>query len=340
MPIISLIIPTYNEEKYISNCLDSILYQDYPKENMQIFVVDGLSSDNTQNIVNSYCQLYPFIKLLNNPYKIVPHALNIGIKASGGNVIIRIDGHCEYPTNYISVLVEHLFTLKADNVGGVWNTLPANQTTLCKAIAIGVSHSFGIGNSLHKIGTKEITETDTVPFGCFHKEIFERIGYFDEELIRNQDDEFNGRIIKNGGKIYLIPELVIDYYARDTVSKMAKMFYQYGLFKPLVNKKLGSPATLRQFFPFLFVIGLIIGGILSMVSKPFLILYALVLIIYFSLTLYFSSTQALKQRNIKVIYLLPYIFFVIHFSYGWGYLIGFFRFLILGKTNSAVNISR
>lgn len=340
MQFVSIICPILNEEKFIKNCIESIISQDYPIDFFEILFVDGMSNDATRIKVQQCSQKYTNVKLLDNPYKVVPHALNIGIRASKGSIIIRIDGHCEYPTNYISVLVDHLIALKADNVGGVWNTLPANQTILCKAIAIGVSHPFGIGNSLHKIGAKEIIETDTVPFGCFRKEIFERIGYFDEELIRNQDDEFNARIIKNGGKIFLVPNLAIDYYARDTVSKMSKMFNQYGLFKPLVNKKVGSPATLRQFFPFLFVTGLIIGGILSFVGIHFLIIYAAVLVIYFLLSLYFSSVEALKQKNTKLLFLLPYIFFIIHFSYGWGYLIGIFRFLILGKTNSAVNINR
>lgn len=340
MQFVSIICPILNEEKFIEKCFESIISQDYPIDFFEILFVDGMSNDATRIKVQQCIQKYTNVKLLDNLSKVVPHALNIGIKASKGDVIVRIDGHCEYPTNYISILVEHLFTLNADNVGGVWNTLPANQTILCKSIALGVSHPFGIGNSLHKVGAKEIIETDTVPFGCFHKEIFERIGYFDEDLIRNQDDEFNARIIKNGGKIFLIPELVIDYYARDTVSKMSKMFYQYGLFKPLVNKKLGSPATLRQFFPLFFVIGLFAGFILSFVGKPFLIFYGSILATYISLSLYFSSIQVLKKKNIKIIFLLPYIFFVIHLSYGWGYLIGIFRFLILGKTNSKVNMNR
>jgi len=340
MQLVSIICPILNEEKFIENCFESIISQDYPLDFLEILFVDGMSNDTTRIIVQQCCQKYINVKLLDNPYKVTPHALNIGIRASKGDVIIRIDGHCEYPTNYISTLVHQLFALKADNVGGVWNTLPAKQTGLCSAIAIGVSHPFGIGNSMHKVGAKEIIETDTVPFGCFRKDVFDRIGYFDEELIRNQDDEFNGRIIKNGGKIFLIPDLVIDYYARDKVSKMAKMFYQYGLFKPLVNKKLGSPATLRQFFPFLFVLGLITGLILSFIGKLFLIIYASVLTIYVSLSLYFSSVEALKQKNIKLLFFLPYLFFIIHLSYGWGYLRGIYRFLILRKMNTKVNISR
>lgn len=340
MSFISIICPTYNEEKYISSCLDSIIKQDFEKDKIEVFIVDGMSNDRTREIVNNYKISYSFIKLLENPYKVVPHALNIGIKASKGDVIIRLDGHCEYPSNYISSLVRYLHKLKADNVGGVWNTLPAKNTVLCKAIAIGVSHPFGIGDSKHKVGAKEIIETDTVPFGCFRKDVFDRFGLFDEDLIRNQDDEFNGRIIKNGGKIYLIPELVIDYFARDKVSKMARMFYQYGLFKPLVNKKLGSPATVRQFFPLLFLVGLMVGFVLSFIAKLFLIIYTSVLAIYFVLSLYFSSIEAKKQKNFKLLFLLPYIFFAIHLSYGWGYMVGIYRFLILGKNKINVNINR
>lgn len=330
-PFISIICPTLNEEHYISSCIKSILLQDYSINDMEVLFIDGLSTDNTCSIINSFSKLHPFIKLLTNPFKFVPNGLNIGILSSRGDVIIRIDAHSTYPSNYISTLVYHLFTLKADNVGGIWNTLPANESLLCKAIAIGVCHPFGIGNSLHKVGVKKIIETDTVPFGCFHKNIFQRIGYFDEELIRNQDDEFNGRIIKNGGKIYLIPNLVIDYYTRNSISKMSKMFYQYGFYKPLVNKKLGSIATLRQIFPFLFVLGLIFGFTLSIINEFFLIIYISVLFFYFFLSFYFSFIEAFKQKKIRLLIFLPYIFFVIHLSYGWGYIVGIIRFLMFPK---------
>ena len=206
-------------------------------------------------------------------------------------------------------------------------SLPVKNTSLCKAIAVGVSHKFGIGNSLHKVGVKDITETDTVPFGCFRKDIFDRIGEFDEELIRNQDDEFNARIIKNGGKIYLIPDLVIDYYARDSIYKVSKMFYQYGLFKPLVNKKLGFPATLRQFFPLLFVVGLILGGLLSLFLLSVRYIYVVVLLLYLLISLSFSLIESLKHKDWRLLFFLPWIFLVIHISYGWGYLHGIYKIL-------------
>ena len=322
---LSVICPIYNEEKHIAACLDSILRQDFPKEELEVLMVDGMSSDRTREIVQQYTEQYPFIFLLDNPKRIVPTGLNIGIQVAQGEVIIRLDAHTIYPDNYFSVLVEKLFALNADNVGGLCRTLPAKDTSVCEAIAAALSSPFGMGDSHFRIGTNKEMQVDTVPFGCFRREVFDKIGYFDEELVRNQDDEFNGRIIKFGGHIYLIPSIVIDYYGRDSIGKVSKMFYQYGLFKPLVNKKLGNPATVRQFFPFFFVLGLIIGFPLCFVNLFFRILYIAVLALYIFLAAYFSIRQI---KGLKRILLLMVTFFAIHVSYGWGYLRGVIKIFL------------
>jgi len=334
---VSIICPIFNEGKFIEKCIDSILSQDYPRELYEFILVDGMSTDDTLEKVKVYTQSYSFIKLIVNPHKVVPFGLNLGIKASKGDVIIRLDGHCEYPQNYISELVKYLYELNADNVGAVWNTLPAKNNSICKAIAFGSSHKFGVGNSKHKVGATEIMETDTVPFGCYRREIFDKIGFFDEELIRNQDDEFNGRLIKNGGKIFLIPHLVINYIARDSIQKMSKMFYQYGLFKPLVNKKLGAPATIRQFFPVVFVLGLIVGAIVSIFSKILFLVYLFILGFYLILASFFSIKSALIENDWKLIIFIPLIFIVIHISYGFGYLIGIYKIIFKEKINVQIN---
>jgi len=328
---LSVICPIYNEEKHIAACLDSILRQDFPKEELEVLLVDGMSTDRTREIVQQYTAQYPFIFLLDNPKRIVPTGLNIGIRVAQGEVIIRLDAHAIYPDNYFSALVDKLYALNADNVGGLCRTLPAKDTPMCEAIAAALSSPFGMGDSHFRIGTNKEMQVDTVPFGCFRREVFDKIGYFDEELVRNQDDEFNGRIIKFGGHIYLIPSVVIDYYGRDSIGKVSKMFYQYGLFKPLVNKKLGNPASVRQFFPFFFVLGLIIGLILSLASTFFRILYIAVLALYIFLAAYYSIRQV---KGLKRIFLLMCTFFVIHVSYGWGYLRGMFK-LLLKKSFSA-----
>jgi glycosyltransferase involved in cell wall biosynthesis len=322
--MLSVICPIYNEEKYIGKCIESILKQDYPKDDLEVLFVDGMSTDRTREIVEEYAISYPYIRLIDNPKRIVPPAMNIGIRASKGNIIIRLDAHAIFPNNYFSQLVHYLIELKADNVGGVCRTLPVNDSTICQSIASVLSSRFGMGNSHFRIGTTEIMEVDTVPFGCFRRELFDRIGYFDEDLIRNQDDEFNGRIIKNGGKIYLLPFLTIDYYARDTIKKVWKMFYQYGLFKPLVNKKLGAPATIRQFFPLCFVLGLLFGPLLGILDITFLYLYGSVILLYIGIALSYSMKESKKVERILT---QVYIYFVVHFSYGWGYLNGIYKLL-------------
>ena len=330
-PFVSVVLPIYMEEKYIEKCIQSILAQDYPNDCLEIIFVDGMSTDRTREIVKEYSLTYPFIHLIDNPDRTVPYALNKGIRQSKGDVIIRLDGHCDYPSNYISLLVRYLYELNADNVGGVWHTMPANDTAECHAIAIGSSHPFGVGGSEHKIGSKEIKQTDTVPFGCYKREVFERIGYFDEDLIRNQDDEFNARLINHGGKIFIIPELVINYTSRDCMSKMRKMYYQYGLFKPLVNKKLGAPATIRQFFPGLFVVGLVIGGLLSCFSKVILTLYLSVLALYLAISLCIGISKAIQYHKPALVWYMPYTFLNIHISYGIGYLHGIYKVLTNNK---------
>ena len=335
---VSIICPIYQEEKYIGKCIESILRQDYPRDRLELLLIDGISTDRTREIVGAYREQYSFIRLIDNPYKVVPTALNIGIEQAKGDVIMRIDGHCEYPVNYVSMLVHYLFKLDADNVGGVWNTRPARLTTECIAIAEASSHIFGVGGSIHKIGAKQIVRTDTVPFGCYRRSVFDKIGLFDEELIRNQDDELNARLINNGGKIYLIPEIVINYIARDSLKKMCRMYYQYGLFKPLVTKKLGAPATLRQFFPALFLVCLVVGVILAFVFPWFMWLYVLVLALYFLIGSIIVLIEGFRYKKVLLVLYMPLTFLLIHVCYGWGYLNGIFKLILHKKI--AVEINR
>ena len=295
---VSVICPVFNEERFIEPCIMSILEQDYPQEYIEVFFIDGNSTDKTRDIVSRYAREYSFIKILDNPKRFVPYALNMGLEVASGEVIMRLDGHCTYPTNYISELVKYLYLLNADNVGGVWNTQPAKNTVICQAIAQASSHPFGVGGSMHKIGTSKIIETD------------------------NQDDEFNGRLLKLGGKIFLIPQVIINYTARDTISKMCKMYYQYGLYKPLVSKKLGAPATIRQFFPIAFLLWLILGGIGSFFSQFIMCIYLAVLILYTFIGIVVGSMSAIRTHQLLLTLVMPYIFFNIHVSYGIGYMIG------------------
>ena len=332
--MVSIICPIFNEEKYIAKCINSILEQDYPKDDLEVLFVDGMSKDKTRDIIKVFSLEYPFIKLLDNPDKYVPQAMNKGIEASKGDIIIRIDAHAIFPKKYLSTLVRYQKDLNADNVGGVMETLPANNSLQARAIATALSSSFGMGNSYFRVGATELRQVDTVPFGCFPKRVFETVGTYDEELTRNQDDELNGRVIKNGGKIYLIPNLVIKYFARDSISKTRKMFYQYGLYKPLVNKKLGSPATIRQFFPLMFVLGLIVGVPLLFIHKLFLYIYISILCIYLIGAVMFAIKDSKDKSEVLI---LPYIYLNIHISYGWGYLVGMYKIFTGSKFEVKTN---
>ncbi len=322
--MLSVICPIYNEESRIEACILSILTQDYPKEDLEVLFVDGQSSDRTREIIAKYMQDYPFIQLLDNPKRIAPTALNIGIRASSGDIIMRLDAHAKYPANYFSLLVSKLEKSGADNVGGVCRTLPAKDTSVCRAIAHAMSSPFGMGNSYFRIGSDHEMWVDTVPFGCFRREIFDKIGFFDEELVRNQDDEFNGRIIKNGGRILLLPQVVIDYFARDSLTKTAKMFFQYGLFKPLVNHKLQKPTTLRQFIPPMFFAGLIAGGLLGVFSKTIMWMFVSVIVLYILCCFAFGRN---KEHVWPDILWMPFTFATIHLSYGCGYWAGILKMI-------------
>ncbi len=241
-----------------------------------------------------------------------------------------MDAHCRYERDYLSKCVKYLGEFKVDNVGGSFITLPAAETHIARTIALALSHPFGVGNAYFRIGSKEPRYVDTVPFGCYRKEVFEKIGLFDEELVRNQDDEFNLRIIRNGGKVLLAPEIVSYYYARDSLSKLFKMYFQYGYFKPLVAQKVGAVLTLRQIMPVLFVLGVIASSALSLVFKSFMWVLLFILSFYLITSLSFSFRVAL-QKGARYFFTLPIAFATLHISYGAGYLKGIWDFLILKK---------
>lgn len=337
---ISIICPVYNEENYITPFLESIIAQDYSQENMEVFIIDGDSCDNTLNIIKEYCIKFPFLKLLNNHERYQVYAINQGIKASIGEYIIRLDAHAQYPKNYFSSLINFAVKTNGENVGGRCITLAANNSTIAYSIAIAMSHPFGVGNSMFRIGSKNIIETDTVPFGCFRRSLFNSIGYFDTDLLRNEDDEFNARIIKNGGKIFLNPEIKVIYYARENLSKMAQMFYQYGYFKPLVNIKNKSLITVRQIIPIIFILFLIIGLFISIFSINVFYIYLFILSSYLFISSIISLKFAFKQKRFPIFFLLNLTFFTIHLSYACGYFRGLINFYFLKKEIYSIIVTR
>ncbi len=248
-PFVTAIVPCRNEERYIRACLDSILGSDYPRDRLEVIVADGMSDDRTRAIIAEFAARDSRVQLLDNLRRIVPSGLNAAIRIARGDIIVRMDAHAFYPPEYLAALVRALAETGADNVGGRLVTLPADDSAEARAIALAMSHPLGVGNSYFRIGVHTRRWVDTVQFGCYRRDVFDRIGLFDEELIRNQDDEFNARLLTRGGRILLIPDVSLYYYARRTLRQVARMCYQYGVFKPLAARKVGRITTVRQLVP-------------------------------------------------------------------------------------------
>jgi glycosyltransferase involved in cell wall biosynthesis len=329
-PFVSIVIPCRQEAGWIEPCLESIVQSDYPKDCLEVLVVDGMSDDGTRDMVVRFAERHPFIRLLDNPRKITPAALNVGITNARGAVIMRMDAHAEYPANYVSSLVRSLHESGADNVGGLWITEPGGKTALARAIAVGSSHPLGVGNAYYRIGASEPRWVDTVPFGCYRREVFDRIGLFDEQLVRNQDDEFNLRLIKHGGRILLTPQVSCRYFARDSLGKMCRMFYQYGYFKPLVVRKVGGVMTLRQLVPPLFVLSLIFTGALALWVSWLAVAFGLILASY-ALAIGLCAASQVAKCGGRCALWLCVVLPAMHFAYGLGYLKGFFDFILRRK---------
>ncbi len=336
-PFVSIVVPCRNEEEYIAGCLDSILASDYPQSRLEILVADGRSSDRTREVLARHVAAHPSVVMLDNPQRTTPAALNVAIRAAKGDVIIRMDAHVSYPPDYIRRLVQGLEETGADNVGGVLETVPADATPTARAIALGMSHPFGVGNSHFRTGSPERREVDTVPFGCYRRTVFDRIGLFDEELIRNQDDELNFRLIRHGGRVLLLPEVTCRYFARRSLRQLSRMYYQYGYFKPLVARKVGRVMTVRQLIPSLFVAGLLGTAAMSPWYPAAGAAFGLVAGSYAMLILACSAAAA-RREGLRSGMFLAAVFPVLHFSYGIGFLRGIYEHLLARATPRAGEI--
>ena len=323
---VSIIIPVYNEEKYIDICINSILNMDYDKENLEIIFVDGGSEDRTLDIIKDYMVKFDNIKFIVNERKIVPISMNRGIDAAKGNLIMRLDAHSEYPKDYISKLVYWKRKLKADNVGAVCETKIRNENKKSVAISKVLSNKFGVGNGLFRTGVSEVTEVDTVPFGLYDKEILIKLNGYNEKLIRNQDIELNSRLRKSGGKIFLVPDVKFTYYSRENYKKLCENNFQNGLWNivMMAYSKNKNSLSIRHFIPLVFILSLLIPIFLSFLNWRFILIAILSISLYFILIGLVSIN--LKDKNTDIKHII-WAFICLHFSYGLGSLVGIMKFL-------------
>lgn len=331
LPFVSVVVPCRNEVRYIGPCLDSLLANDYPKDKMEILVIDGMSDDGTRGIVTAYAYQYSFIKLIDNPKKNATAAMNLGVKTAKGQTIAIIGSHATYTPTYLSQCENALTLYNVDNVGGIVKILPRSDTRVAKALTIILSHPFGSGAVHYRIGAKQPKLVDTVFGGCYRREVFDQIGLFNEDLARSQDSDFNIRLRRAGGKILLDPKIECHYYVRSTLGEFTRHVFDDGRwsFYPL---KFGSIAFYpRHLVPLAFVSSLGISLLLAPFFWFFQILFAGLAGLYVVCSLFFALQIAVKERDSKYVLLMVVVFGARHFAHGLGTLYGLLQVLSSGQ---------
>lgn len=309
--MITVVCPVYNESKYIRNVLDFCI-KAMPGEKEMIFI-DGASVDDTTDIIKQYTTLHPNITLLHNERRIVPFALNKAITAAKGDIIIRLDAHTDYSPDYFEKIIETFNATNADIVGGPMRIAKGNPVQ--GAIGYATCTAFGVGNSSFHFEDFE-GYTNTVYLGAWKKSIFATTGLFDEALKRNQDDEFHYRAKSLGFTIYQSPQIKLYYHPRNSFAKLFKQYYQYGLYKPMVLKKIKSGFSFRHLVPALFVLYILSMPFLAMVNTTYAFL-PLAIYVICNLMFSFASKQGFVQCM-----RIAWAYFTLHFAYGLGFLLG------------------
>jgi GT2 family glycosyltransferase len=321
-PFVSVIIPVRNEEGYIEKCIKSLVDQGYPGDCFEVLAVDGMSADDSKKIIQLFSNQYSNISLFENPNLLTSFGLNIGIKESRGEIIIILGAHTFVAPDFITKNIEVLENRDADCVGGKIKSLGA--TYLARTISLAMASPFGVGDALFRYSEIE-GYVDTVAFGAYKRAVFDKIGLFDEKLAKNQDDEFNYRLRKMGGKILISPQIRSFYYSRATLKKLWAQYFLYGFWKIRVLQKHLKMMRLRHFIPSTFVLSVLLSGVCSWHYPIFFFLLLLILISYSGNNLFFSFKVA-KIEGWQYLPLLPLAFFILHFSYGIGFLLGLIRF--------------
>lgn len=313
MTILTVCIPVFNESEFIDRLIRSLI--DAPPDDKGIYLIDGGSTDDTLEKIKSWQQKYPQIKLVINDLKYVSHGFNMAYRVSQSKYITLMGAHAEYPSNYFLQGMSLLESEDADAVGGPLNQ--AGRTEKGKIIAACMSSRFGVGDSEFRT-TKNRGYVQTVAMAIYKRSVFEKICLLDEELIRDQDDEFHYRMNANGLKILMDPSMEATYYVRDDFKSLWSQYFYYGLYKPLVFKKVRSQLRLRHLIPPAFVAYLLALPLLLFFSWTALI----PLLLYFALSLFFSLKISRKPRGI--LYAIA-SYLILHVAYGAGFCLGIFK---------------
>ena len=326
LPLVSIVIPVRNEEMYVAGCLKAVASQSYPKEKIEIIITDGQSSDGTIKKIEQFhvSNKDSSLRIVNNPGKFFSSGFNEGIRLASGEIIVMLGGHTEVASDFIERNVEYLLSKNWDCVGGQLET--QSTTRIGQTIAIAMSSSFGVGGVAFRTEKSRPMEVDTVAFGAYRRKAIERCGPIDEEMVRDQDDEYNYRLREMGGRIFFVPDIKVKYYSRSTLKSLWDQYFQYGFWKVRVLQKHPRQMRSRQLVPPAFVGSLLGSGIFALFNPLGKYLLAFILGAYLISNLA-ASVWTASNRGWKHLPLLPIVYSILHISYGLGFLIGLVRFI-------------
>ena len=331
---LSVIIPCFNEERTIEELLRAIYAQTFPMAQMEVIIADGLSTDRTRERIAAFQAGHPqlIIKVVDNHQRTIPAALNQAIAASQGEILTRMDAHAVPAPDYIEKSVSRLRDGYGENVGGVINIKPGKEDWIGQAIAVATSHPLGVGDARYR-WTKSAGEADTVAFGTYRRSLIDQIGGYDETLRINEDYEFNNRIRRAGGKIWVDPEIKVDYYSRPTLRSLAKQYFSYGFWKYKMLRRFPDTLRWRQALPPVFVSGVLVLLLLSTFWIPARYILLFVLSSYLVILLAGAVKPAMHRKNLTLILSIPLAIMTMHFSWGCGFLWSLAKNIILGSQN-------
>lgn len=319
-PRVSIVVPCYNEQSTIRSLLEALLEQTYPRAEMEVIVADGISQDGTREVIATFQKEFPdlCVRVVENAKRFIPSGANRAIEAARGEILIRLDGHSMPYPDYIQNSVKAHDEGRGDNVGGVWEIRPGADTWIAKSIAVAAAHPLGVGDALYR-HAKQAAEVDTVPFGSFRRSLIERVGFFDESLLSNEDYEFNARVRKSGGKIWLDPSIRSIYFARPSLRELIRQYWRYGFWKWRMLRRYPDTLRWRQALPPIFVLSLISLALISVFLPLAGLLLAIELVLYFSILILAGLYLAIQQRKAYLIAGLPLAITAMHVAWGSGF---------------------
>ena len=321
MPLVSVIIPCYNEQATIRLLLDAIHQQSFPCADMEVILADGLSTDQTMAEVSRFQREVPdlLVVVVENARRNIPAALNCALNAARGEYVVRLDAHSVPARDYVERCVTALAAGLGENVGGVWEVRPRGAGMVQRAIAVAASHPFGVGDALYRY-TNQAGYVDTVPFGAFRREVFEKYGRFDESLLTNEDYEFNARLRQQGGRVWLDPRIRSTYFARGSLKALAQQYWRYGYWKWRMLRRYPKTLRWRQALPPVFVLSLVFWLVLAVFWQPALALLGAELLFYGVVLVAGTLPAARKQNELRLALIVPLAIACMHLSWGSAFL--------------------